>query len=206
MQIEPVHLARVQALIAQGERRLLGLAGPPGAGKSSVAQALLAAFPQHIQVLPMDGFHLAGAELERLGRAQRKGAEDTFDSAGYLALLCRIKTQPAGETIYAPDFRRDLEEPIAGAIAVQPHTPLIVTEGNYLLLETGHWAKLRALLDEVWYIDVDDDLRRDRLMRRHMQFGRSSEEAREWVAHTDEPNAKSIAATMHRADVILRPD
>jgi pantothenate kinase len=203
MQIDPAHLARLEALIARGERRLLGIVGPPGSGKSTVAQALLSTFAQHIQVVPMDGFHLANCELQRLGRAGRKGAHDTFDSAGYVALLRRIKSQPAGEVIYAPDFRRDLEEPIAGAIAVQPQTPLVVTEGNYLLLEHGPWAQLRTLLDEVWYVDVDNAVRRDRLIGRHMHFGRSPEQARDWVASTDEPNARLIAATRHRADVFI---
>ena len=152
----------------------------------------------------MDGFHLANVELARLGRASRKGAEDTFDSAGYVALLRRLKTQPMDEVIYAPEFRREIEEPIANAIPVQASTPLIVTEGNYLLLDRGHWAKLRALLDEVWYVEVDSDLRRQRLIDRHEQFGRSPQAAREWVARTDEPNAVLIESTKARADVLFQ--
>jgi len=127
--------ARLEALLADGRRKLLGLVGAPGSGKSTVAQALLDALPGRAQVVPMDGFHLANAELRRLGRAGRKGAPDTFDSAGYVALLRRLRTQPAGETVYAPEFRRDIEEPVAGAIGVRPDTPLVITEGNYLLLE-----------------------------------------------------------------------
>jgi pantothenate kinase len=203
VQLDPIQRARVEALLASGRRSILGLVCPPGCGKSTWAQALAAAFPQQIQVVPMDGFHLASAELRRLGRAERKGAEDTFDSAGYVALLRRIKAQPADETIYAPEFRRDIEEPIAGAIGVRPDTPLIVTEGNYLLLAHGPWAALRALIDEVWYVDVADALRRERLVRRHMQFGRSLAQARDWVASTDEPNARLIAATRPRADFVV---
>ena len=200
-------LARIEALLAGGGRRLLGLVGAPGSGKSTVAQALLDALPGRAQVVPMDGFHLANAELGRLGRAGRKGAPDTFDGAGYVALLRRLRSQPAGETVYAPAFRREIEEPVAGAIAVRPDTPLVITEGNYLLLEEGPWAGVAPLLDEVWYVEVDDRLRLERQLRRHQQFGRSLEAAQAWVAQTDEPNARRIAATRGRAHHILRlPD
>ena len=196
--------ARLEGLLADGRRKLLGLVGAPGSGKSTVAQALLDALPGRAQVVPMDGFHLANAELDRLGRAGRKGAPDTFDGAGYVALLRRLRTQPAGETVYAPEFRRDIEEPVAGAIGVRPDTPLVITEGNYLLLEEGPWAGVAPLLDEVWYVEVDDGLRMERLLRRHQQFGRSLEAAQAWVAQTDEPNARRIAATRPRAHHILR--
>jgi len=196
--------ARLEGLLADGRRKLLGLVGAPGSGKSTVAQALLDALPGRAQVVPMDGFHLANAELRRLGRAGRKGAPDTFDSAGYVALLRRLRTQPAGETVYAPEFRRDIEEPVAGAIGVRPDTPLVITEGNYLLLEEGPWAGVAPLLDEVWYVEVDDGLRIERLLRRHQQFGRSLDAAQAWVAQTDEPNARRIAATRPRAHHILR--
>ena len=196
--------ARLEGLLADGRRKLLGLVGAPGSGKSTVAQAVLDALPGRAQVVPMDGFHLANAELRRLGRAGRKGAPDTFDGAGYVALLRRLRSQPAGETVYAPEFRRDIEEPVAGAIGVRPDTPLVITEGNYLLLEEGPWAGVAPLLDEVWYVEVDDGLRIERLLRRHQQFGRSLEAAQAWVAQTDEPNARRIAATRTRAHHILR--
>jgi pantothenate kinase len=195
------HLARASALVARGTRQLLGLAGAPGSGKSTLAQALADAFPGRAVIVPMDGFHLAQAELERLGLASRKGAPETFDAAGYVALLRRLRSPVAGETVYAPAFRREIEEPIAGAIAVEADVPLVITEGNYLLLDTPPWAEVRALLDEAWYVDVDDTLRRERLVRRHTAFGRSLQAARDWAAQTDEPNAQLIAATRHRADV-----
>ncbi len=196
----------VETWLARGRRTLLGLVGAPGAGKSTLADALLAAFPRQVRVVPMDGYHLANSELARLGRAGRKGAEDTFDSAGYVALLQRLRHAAPGETVYAPEFRREIEEAIAGAIAVSPDTPLIVTEGNYLLLDRGHWAGVRAQLDAVWYVEVDDALRRERLLARHMRFGRSREDALAWIAQTDEPNAEMIAATRDRADRVLRID
>jgi pantothenate kinase len=194
-------LARLEDLLADGQRKLLGLAGPPGGGKSTLAQALLAALPGRAVVVPMDGFHLANTELARLGRAERKGAPDTFDSAGYVALLRRLKAQRAGEIVYAPEFRRGIEEAVAGAIAIEPRVPLVITEGNYLLLEVAHWARVREQLDEVWFVDAGDELRRDRLVQRHIRFGRTPQAAREWVARTDEPNARLVAASRHRADV-----
>lgn len=191
--------------MASGQRRLLGLVGAPGAGKSTLAAALLQAVgAERAQVVPMDGFHLANVELQRLGRAGRKGAPDTFDSAGYVALLQRLREQrPDGGIVYAPEFRREIEEPIAGAIAVLPSTQLVITEGNYLLHDVGPWAGAAAMLDEVWYVDIDDAVREERLVRRHQQFGRSAEEARAWVASTDAPNARLIAATRVRAHHLL---
>jgi pantothenate kinase len=198
-------LARLESLLADGRRRLLGLVGAPGSGKSTLARALEQALPGRAQVVPMDGFHLAQVELQRLGRAERKGAPDTFDSAGYVALLRRLRGQRADEIVYAPEFRREIEEPVADAIAVQPQTQLVITEGNYLLLQEGPWAEVASLLDEAWYVEVEDDaLRVERLVRRHQQFGRSHEEARVWVAQTDEPNARRIAATRERAHRVIR--
>lgn len=202
MTLSNEHLERVETLTRNGRRALLGLVGPPGAGKSTVAAALVEAMRGRAQLLPMDGFHLAQVELDRLGRAARKGAPDTFDGEGYVALLERVRRQ-RDEIVYAPEFRREIEEPIAGAIALLPQTRLVVTEGNYLLLEDGPWEKVRALLDEVWYIDVDDELRRRRLVERHMRFGRSEQAAMDWVESTDEPNARLIAKGKARADVVI---
>lgn len=197
-------LAHLESLLADRRRRLLGLVGAPGSGKSTLARALEQALPGRAQVVPMDGFHLAQVELQRLGRAERKGAPDTFDSAGYVALLRRVREQRADEIVYAPEFRREIEEPVAGAIAVLPQTQLVITEGNYLLLQEDSWAEVAPLLDEVWFVEVDDALRVERLVRRHQQFGRSPEEALAWVAQTDEPNARRIAATRERAQRVIR--
>jgi pantothenate kinase len=204
--VPAVYLARVRELLADGKRKLLGLVGPPGAGKSTLALALQHAFPEVSQVVPMDGYHLANAELQRLGRSERKGALDTFDSAGYAAMLQRLRQQRPDENVYAPEFRREIEEPIAGAIPVFPQTLLVITEGNYLLLDRGLWVNVAALLDEVWYVDVDDALRTNRLMQRHERFGRSRQDAMDWVAGTDEPNARLIATTRPKASLVFRWD
>lgn len=195
---------RIMQLLSSGKRRILGLVGAPGAGKSTLANALALQWPNAIQVVPMDGFHLANVELERLGRKQRKGAPDTFDAFGFIALLKRLRVQAAEEVVYAPSYERTLEESVAGAIAVQPSTPLIVVEGNYLLLSDSPWNQVQALLDETWFVDVPQDLRLSRLTQRHQQFGRNAKDAADWVQHTDEPNARRIEAERAKADVMFR--
>ena len=204
--VPPTHLAHLRALLDGSTKRVvIGLVGAPGAGKSTLAQALLAAFADIAQVVPMDGYHLANVELARLGRAGRKGAPDTFDSAGYVDLLRRIREQREGDPIvYAPEFRREIEEPIAGAIAVLPQTRLVITEGNYLLLQQGPWAGAARWLDEAWYVDIDPALRTERLVRRHVQFGRDQAAAVAWVENTDEPNARLIESTRERAQRVFR--
>ncbi len=195
---------RARELIKRSGRALLGLVGPPGSGKSTLAAALQAEFEKVAQVVPMDGFHLANVELERLGRRDRKGAPDTFDAAGYAALLRRLLAQADGEVVYAPEFRREIEEPVANAIPVFASTQLVITEGNYLLLAEEPWSQVHGLLDEVWYVDVDDALRVERLTQRHVQFGRSAAEAAAWVAATDEPNARLIETSRSRASFVFR--
>ena len=203
MKINPSYQARLERLLHDGRRKILGIVGPPGCGKSTLADALQSLLGERTRIIPMDGFHLAQCELVRLGRADRKGAEDTFDSAGFLALLQRLKAQPADEIIYAPEFRREIEEPIANALPVFPETPLLIVEGNYLLLAQGYWARLRGLMDEVWYVDIPADLRRERLIARHVRYGRSPEAARDWVTNTDEPNARLIEDSRSGADVVF---
>ncbi len=198
---EPV--TRAQALAAPGERRILGIAGPPGAGKSTLAARIADALgPERAVVVPMDGFHLAQAVLDDLGRADRKGAPDTFDAAGYVALLRRLRARQ-GPTVYAPAFDRSLEEPIAGSIPVAPDVPLVITEGNYLLHDAGEWASVRPLLDEAWYLAPAEDLRLDRLIGRHVRHGKDPAHARAWVARSDEANARLVALGRHRADLVL---
>jgi pantothenate kinase len=197
-------VARARGLAEAGERRILGITGSPGAGKSTVAASIVADLGALAVLVPMDGFHLAQAELVRLGRRDRMGAPDTFDAAGYVALLRRLRAAYGREAVYAPEFRREIEEPIAGAIAVPPEVPLIVTEGIYLLLDHGPWTEVRGAIDEVWYVEPDDAVRLERLIERHIRFGKSPAEARAWVARSDEANADLIKPTRDRADLIVR--
>ncbi|MFJ3901422.1 nucleoside/nucleotide kinase family protein [Streptomyces sp. NPDC090025] len=197
---------RARALVADGRRRVLGIAGPPGAGKSTLAGQLAARLEGLAVLVPMDGFHLAQAELTRLGRAARKGAPDTFDAAGYAALLARLRAPEPGVTVYAPAFDRALEEPIAGAVPVPPGIPLVITEGNYLLHDAGPWSAVRPLLDEVWYLDLPDGDRIPRLVARHVRFGKDRDHAARWVAESDEANARLVARGRDRAQLVVRMD
>jgi pantothenate kinase len=192
-------VARVEALPG---RPMIGICGAPGAGKSTLAERLVTALGPTAVYIGMDGFHLAQAELERLGRAARKGAPDTFDAAGYVNLLARLRNQTT-ETVYAPEFRRAIEEPIAGAVPVRPEHRYLVTEGNYLLVDDEPWARVRTLLTETWFLAPDESLRRDRLLARHRAFGRTVDEARERTLGSDERNAVLINATLSSADLVL---
>lgn len=181
---------------------MLGITGSPGAGKSTLSSVLVDSLGADAVLVPMDGFHLANAELERLGRRDRKGAIDTFDSAGYVSLLRRLRN-PAEQCVYAPVFWRKIEEPIANAIPVRADVPLVITEGNYLLQDAAGWAPVRGLLDEVWFLDLPEDVRLDRLIRRHEAYGKTPEQARAWSTGTDQRNAELIEAARHRADLVV---
>ncbi|MDD7924866.1 nucleoside/nucleotide kinase family protein [Actinomycetospora chibensis] len=188
----------LDAARSDGRRRLLGIVGGPGAGKSTLAASL--AGPE-VAVVGMDGWHLANSVLDRLDRRDRKGAPDTFDAAGYVAFLDRVRSRAA--TVWAPEFRREVEEPIAGALEVPPGALVVVTEGNYLLLDEPPWDGIRALLDEAWFLAPDEDVRRARLIARHERHGRGHAEAVARADGSDGANARMIAATAHRADVVL---
>lgn len=195
-----------RALVVPGERRILGLTGAPGAGKSTVADRLVAALGPDVAVLvPMDGFHLANDVLIALGRRDRKGAHDTFDDGGYARLITTLRAQrPDDPVVYAPRFDRDLEESIGSAIPVPSSVPLIVTEGNYLLLDADAWPTARAGIDEVWFLAPDSDVRHERLVRRHEAYGKSPEDAEFWALGPDERNAQLIESTAVRADRVVR--
>jgi pantothenate kinase len=197
-------LDRAAELAARpGPRRILGLAGPPGAGKSVLAARLARRVGRAAVVVPMDGFHLSDAELIRLGRLGRKGAPDTFDADGYLALLSRIRSAGPGVTVYAPAFGRQLEQPIAGSIPVSPDTSLVITEGNYLLCDEPPWTTVRRLLDEVWWVELDAVQRRRRLVARHVRWGKTPAAAERFVAESDDANARAVAPGRERADRVV---
>lgn len=192
-------------LAATNDRVIVGLTGPPATGKSTAADLLARACRARglrTVVVPMDGFHLAQAVLDERGLAPVKGAPRTFDGAGYVELLARIR-RDRDRTVWAPSFDRSLEEPVAGSIAIPPETQVVLTEGNYLLLPDQPWCELPGLLDTIWYVETPDELRRERLIERHRSYGRSTAEATERALGTDERNAELVRSTRERADAIL---
>jgi len=192
-----------------GTRVIIGITGSPGAGKTTLAEQLVAGLglslgADQVAHVPMDGYHLADVALERLGLRDRKGAPATFDAHGYVALLRRLR-ENTDPMVYAPGFDREIEQPIAGSIAVPQQARVIITEGNYLLLD-GPWTGARALADEIWFCRPEESVRLERLLARHIRFGKAPEDAVAWMAQTDAPNADSIAATADLADLIVTVD
>ncbi len=203
----PTVLSDVDDLLAaRRDRVVVGVTGPPGAGKSTIAGAIVE-HHRHVHgedavgYLPMDGFHLSNAVLARLGRADRKGAPDTFDVEGYIALLTRVTR--ADHDVYAPDFDHTAGEPIAASLVLPATARLIVTEGNYLGLEDTRWTGVFGLLDRLYYVDAPTEVRRERLVRRHIAAGKSAAAAQAWVDDVDEPNARLVATARHRAHLVL---
>lgn len=185
---------RVHALVERGGR-VVAIAGVPGSGKSTLAAALVHGYNAawgagRAEVLALDGFHLADEELARLGRSDRKGAPDTFDVDGYLAALARVRARE--HDVLVPRFDRDRETAIAGAVRIGTEVELVVTEGNYLLVDDGRWAEVRSLVDETWMLEPDDAMRVASLVARHERHGRSPEAALAWVRDVDEVNARVV--------------
>ena len=197
-------LARIQDhLEKSSERVLIGIIGKPGAGKSTLSKFLMAKLSKElVTVVPMDGYHLSNKVLKDLKRSDRKGAPDTFDVAGFVSLVKRIRSEQT-QNIYYPIFDRAIEESIAAQGVVTSATKVVIIEGNYLLHDEGGWEVINDLLDESWMVDVDDDKRISRLISRHIAYGKDPEAAKAWAKGTDEVNAKLIERGRARADFVV---
>jgi pantothenate kinase len=187
----------------------LGLAGPPGAGKSTLAGAIVRYACDEMgetwaACLPLDGFHLSKAQLLRLGRENRKGAPDTFDVGGYVALLSRVVADSDGD-VYVPDYDRALHEPIAARLVIPRTARLVVTDGNYLALDAPEWRRARKFIDYLWYVDAADALRQKRLIARQISGGRGEQAARVWVERNDDPNGELVKASKINCDWTVTP-
>jgi pantothenate kinase len=182
-------------------RTVVGIAGAPGAGKSTLAAALVDRLAGRAVLLPMDGFHLPQATLVERGSRDRMGAPDTFDVDGFVATLAALRPAfgNSGETVLAPGFDREIEEAVPDAIAISPEFPIVVTEGNYLLLQTGGWERVAPLLDASFFVTVDRDIRLARLTARHERFGKTPTDAAAWAEGPDERNAVLVEASAHAA-------
>ncbi|GGK60843.1 nucleoside/nucleotide kinase family protein [Ornithinimicrobium pekingense] len=192
-------------LAARPGRTILGLTGAPGAGKSTLATALAESLgPEVVALAPMDGFHLDDPILHACGARGRKGAIDTFDDAGYAALLTRLRAQGPDEVVYAPRYDRDLETSVGSALPILPSVPLVVTEGNYLLATTGAWPRVRAALDEVWFLDLDPQVRQARLVERHVRHGEDPARAHERALGPDHANAVAVESLREGATRVVR--
>ncbi|MFK0004782.1 nucleoside/nucleotide kinase family protein [Paenarthrobacter sp. NPDC090522] len=194
---------RLRGAASPGERMIVGLVGAPGAGKSTLAERLAEQFGPDGAVVPMDGFHLANSIIDGTPLRERKGAIDTFDVGGYLSLLQRLRRNDE-DVIYAPAYRRGLEEPVAASIAVPKSTTFVFTEGNYLLARQGRWSEVRSYLDEVWFVETSQQIRVAQLIQRHVTSGMAPADAEAWANGPDEANARFIESTRNFADLVVR--
>ena len=192
---------QIQSLLdSHNPRTLIGIVGKPGAGKSTVVEQIQTKYRSHeVSIIPMDGFHLSNDELISLGRRERKGAPDTFDVEGFTSLIKSVKIDHSVDHKF-PIFHREIEASIADEGMIPKESKVVVIEGNYLFSEAHGWNGIYPLLDRTWFIEIDDEIRIQRLIARHVRYGKTLEEAEAWSRGSDETNARFIGLTAHRAE------
>ena len=190
-------------------RVLVAIAGAPGAGKSTVARALVArlnaARPGLAALLEMDGYHYDDRVLGALGRQARKGAPDTFDVGGLRHMLTRLR-DPSEGAVAVPVFDREIEIARAGGALISPGVRFIIAEGNYLLLDSPPWADLAAMFDLRVMVTASPETLRRRLTARWQGFGYGPAEIRDKVENNDLPNGRMIAAGSVPAELLFPND
>lgn len=182
-------------------RFLVALAGPPASGKSTLAEALARALQPGARVVPMDGFHYDDRVLEARGMRARKGAPETFDAAGFVHLVRRLREE---DEVAIPIFDRSMELSRAAADIVGPEDRVLVVEGNYLLLDAEPWRALAPLFDLTVFLDVPEAELVRRLGERWRHFGKDEAAARDWIASNDLPNALTVIRGSREAEIVLR--
>ncbi len=176
-------------LLQNGPRTLIGIVGKPGIGKSTLVERVKAEYPGvEVSTISLDGYHLSNETLETLGARGRKGAPDTFDYKSFVELLRRVKS--ANQDIRFPIFHREIEASVADEGVVPAAARVVIVEGNYLLSTDYGWGEVADLLDFSYYLELQEDVRLERLIERHVRYGKSPEAAREWAMGTDESNAR----------------
>ena len=198
---------QIQSLLdGQSPRTLIGIVGKPGAGKSTVVEQIQNKFRSYeVSIIPMDGFHLSNEELISLGRRERKGAPDTFNVSGFISLIKKVKHEQHVDHKF-PIFHREIEASIENEGIVPKESKVVVIEGNYLFSEDHNWSAVYPMLDHTWFIEIDDEVRIERLVARHIRYGKTPAEAETWSRGSDEANARFIELTAHRASNIIKLD
>ena len=200
--------AVIDAKSAKSSRYLLGLVGAPAAGKSTFSAQLVEAVNKKLGqevsvVVPMDGYHYSNEELDRRGLKALKGIPATFDAQSFVELIKKLQVE-SKQSVFCPLFDRSIEASIENGIEIKPQHQIIVSEGNYLLLDETPWNELRNLFDEIWFIEATIETLMPRLLARHKAGGRNEEETRAKIESTDLPNAKLIESTKQRAHRVIR--
>lgn len=200
-----VHIQRLYSN-ADGRRIAIGITGGPGTGKSTLAREIVtmlnATHPGAAALVPMDGFHMRHAKLEAMGQVDFKGAPHTFEGAEFVTFLHHLKS--AKDAVSGPGYSRKIEDVVDNAFTVQPEVTMLIVEGNYLLLTDGPWAGVKPLLDFTVFLDVDRDLIKLRLLKRHAEEGLFTEERnRAHIDRTDMPNFDLVAQSADRADLVI---